>query len=409
MNKSPWKTVRLEKVAEIQTGISKSASRKLTDPIEVPYLRVANVQDGHLDLSVIKHISIERKNLERYTLKTGDVLLTEGGDFDKLGRGTVWNNEIESCVHQNHVFSVRTDASVLLPEFLSILTASSYGKRYFISCSKQSTNLASINSTQLKQFPVLLPSLDVQKSIVSASKLWDNAIEKTEALIAAKEKQFEWLKSQLLLNNPKSKRWNTNTLGEFIVEKKEKSTTPDLYPCLTSSRRGIFLQEDYFSKQVASKDNSGYKIMSRGDFTFRSMSDDGLFVFNKQTIIDKGLISPAYGVFSPKQNMDSDFLYYFLNSPAFRQALSREVQGGTRTALKLNALKKLEVKIPCIQEQNDIASKLNIAKKEIDLVKELLEKYRSQKRGLMQKLLTGEWQVSSSQPVAEDMYQEASA
>ncbi|GAA63677.1 hypothetical protein P20311_1467 [Pseudoalteromonas sp. BSi20311] len=409
MNKSPWKTVRLEKVAEIQTGISKSASRKLTDPIEAPYLRVANVQDGHLDLSVIKHISIERKNLERYTLKTGDVLLTEGGDFDKLGRGTVWNNEIESCVHQNHVFSVRTDASVLLPEFLSILTASSYGKRYFISCSKQSTNLASINSTQLKQFPVLLPSLDVQKSIVSASKLWDNAIEKTEALIAAKEKQFEWLKSQLLLNNPKSKRWNTNTLGEFIVEKKEKSTTPDLYPCLTSSRRGIFLQEDYFSKQVASKDNSGYKIMSRGDFTFRSMSDDGLFVFNKQTIIDKGLISPAYGVFSPKQNMDSDFLYYFLNSPAFRQALSREVQGGTRTALKLNALKKLEVKIPCIQEQNDIASKLNIAKKEIDLVKELLEKYRSQKRGLMQKLLTGEWQVSSSQPVAEDMYQEASA
>ncbi len=211
MNKSPWKTVRLEKVAEIQTGISKSASRKLTDPIEAPYLRVANVQDGHLDLSVIKHISIERKNLERYTLKTGDVLLTEGGDFDKLGRGTVWNNEIESCVHQNHVFSVRTDASVLLPEFLSILTASSYGKRYFISCSKQSTNLASINSTQLKQFPVLLPSLDVQKSIVSASKLWDNAIEKTEALIAAKEKQFEWLKSQLLLNNPKSKRWNTNT------------------------------------------------------------------------------------------------------------------------------------------------------------------------------------------------------
>ena len=146
--------------------------------------------------------------------------------------------------------------------------------------------------------------------------------------------------------------------------------------------------------------------MSRGDFTFRSMSDDGLFVFNKQTIIDKGLISPAYGVFSPKQNMDSDFLYYFLNSAAFRRALSREVQGGTRTALKLNALKKLEVKIPCIQEQKDIASKLNIAKKEIDLVKELLEKYRSQKRGLMQKLLTGEWQVTSAQVGAEGELQD---
>lgn len=272
-----------------------------------------------------------------------------------------------------------------------------------------SSGQGNLNLGLVEIIPITLPPLLQQKKIANLLGTWDNAIEKTEALIAAKEKQFEWLKSQLLLNNPKSKRWNTNTLGEFIVEKKEKSTTPDLYPCLTSSRRGIFLQEDYFSKQVASKDNSGYKIMSRGDFTFRSMSDDGLFVFNKQTIIDKGLISPAYGVFSPKQNMDSDFLYYFLNSPAFRRALSREVQGGTRTALKLNALKKLEVKIPCIQEQKDIASKLNIAKKEIDLVKELLEKYRSQKRGLMQKLLSGEWQVGSSQHLSEETYQEARA
>lgn len=272
--------------------------------------------------------------------------------------------------------------------------------------SRQGASRYKLNKDTLSKLPILVPPLNEQLEIYKLFTTWDNAIEKTEALIAAKQKQFEWLKSQLLLNNPKSKRWNTSTLGEFIVEKKEKSTTPDLYPCLTSSRRGIFLQEDYFSKQVASKDNSGYKIMSRGDFTFRSMSDDGLFVFNKQTIIDKGLISPAYGVFSPKQNMDSDFLYYFLNSPAFRRALSREVQGGTRTALKLNALKKLEVKIPCIQEQKDIASKLNIAKKEIDLVKELLEKYRSQKRGLMQKLLTGEWQVTSAQVGAEGELQD---
>ncbi|MDF1583857.1 MAG: restriction endonuclease subunit S [Methyloprofundus sp.] len=276
--------------------------------------------------------------------------------------------------------------------------------------SSMRTGIPKINRQDLNRIKITYPvDHAIQNRIVNTISVWDNAIEKTEALIAAKEKQFEWLKSQLLLNNPKSKRWNTSTLGEFIVEKKEKSTTPDLYPCLTSSRRGIFLQEDYFSKQIASKDNSGYKIMSRGDFTFRSMSDDGFFVFNKQTIIDKGLISPAYGVFSPKQNMDSDFLYYFLNSPAFRRALSREVQGGTRTALKLNALKKLEVKIPCIQEQKDIASKLNIAKKEIDLAKELLEKYRSQKRGLMQKLLTGEWQVGSSQHLSEETYQEASA
>lgn len=217
--------------------------------------------------------------------------------------------------------------------------------------SRQGASRYKLNKDTLSKLPILVPPLNEQLEIYKMFTTWDNAIEKTEALIVAKEKQFEWLKSQLLLKNSKSKQWGTSTLGEFIVEKKEKSTTPDLYPCLTSSRRGIFLQEDYFSKQVASEDNSGYKIMSCGDFTFRSMSDDGMFVFNKQTIIDKGLISPAYGVFSPKQNMDSDFLYYFLNSPAFRRALSREVQGGTRTALKLNALKKLDVQIPSISEQ----------------------------------------------------------
>lgn len=272
--------------------------------------------------------------------------------------------------------------------------------------SRQGASRYKLNKDTLSKLPILVPPLNEQLEIYRLFTTWDNAIEKMEVLIAAKEKQFEWLKSQLLLKNPKSKQWSTSKLGEFIVEKKEKSTTPDLYPCLTSSRRGIFLQEDYFSKQVASKDNSGYKIISRGDFTFRSMSDDGIFVFNKQTIIDNGLISPAYGVFSPQKNMDSDFLYYFLNSPVFRRALSGEVQGGTRTALKLNALKSLDVEIPDLLEQKNISSKLNYAKQEIDLLKGILDKYRGQKRGLMQKLLTGEWQVGRSESVVEGMRQE---
>ena len=99
--------VKLSDVAVVQTGISKSAQRKLKASIELPYLRVANVQDGFIDLNEIKTIDIEREKYERYSLKYGDVLLTEGGDFDKLGRGAVWHSEIKKCVHQNHVFVVR--------------------------------------------------------------------------------------------------------------------------------------------------------------------------------------------------------------------------------------------------------------------------------------------------------------
>lgn len=394
-----WQTVKLVDIANVQTGISKSSQRTLKNPIELPYLRVANVQDGFLDLEEIKRINIERENFERYSLRHGDVLLTEGGDFDKLGRGTIWRDEIKDCVHQNHVFVVRTHKKKLLPEYLSLLTSSDYGKKYFVKCSKQSTNLASINSSQLKAFPVLLPRINIQQAIVNIFQTWDTAIEKTEALIAAKELQFGWLKSKLLLKSSNAKHWKNKTLGQYIDEKKGKSTVPDLYPCLTSSRRGMFLQDEYFSKQVASKDNTGYKIMSRGDFTFRSMSDDGTFVFNQQNIVNKGLISPAYGVFAPNKAMDADFLYYFLNSSAFKRAFVREVQGGTRTALKLNVLERLDVDMPELSEQQSIANILNTARQEITLLQKLVDHYRMQKRGLMQKLLSGAWQIKHKEAI----------
>ncbi len=95
-----WKIIPLASVAEIRTGLAKSSQRKSIDPVQMPYLRVANVQDGHLDLSEMKTITIERSEATRYLLLNGDVLLTEGGDFDKLGRGAVWKSEIPNCLHQ---------------------------------------------------------------------------------------------------------------------------------------------------------------------------------------------------------------------------------------------------------------------------------------------------------------------
>lgn len=158
---------RLLDVATVQTGIAKGKVVDDEGALEVPYLRVANVQDGYLDLAVMKKLKVEPAALERYRLHPGDVLFTEGGDADKLGRGCVWNGEIDPCLHQNHVFAVRPDRSRLLPEFLAALASSRRGRSYFAECAKQTTNLASINSTQLKSFPVLLPRLAQQERIVS--------------------------------------------------------------------------------------------------------------------------------------------------------------------------------------------------------------------------------------------------
>ncbi len=160
-----WTTKPLKDVACLQTGVMKGKNYS-ERTVPFPYLRVANVQDGYLDLDVIKEIEIPEVLVQRYMLRQGDVLFTEGGDFDKLGRGTVWEGQIDNCLHQNHVFVVRPDGNVLNPYFLSLQAGSRYGKKYFLSCSKQTTNLASINSTQLKHFPVMIPCMEEQVKIV---------------------------------------------------------------------------------------------------------------------------------------------------------------------------------------------------------------------------------------------------
>ncbi|MCP9882830.1 restriction endonuclease subunit S [Cyanobium sp. Alchichica 3B3-8F6] len=154
----------LEENAEIRTGVAKNSNNE-GDMVEMPYMRVANVQDGYLDLSEIKMISIDRGRIERYMLQKGDVLINEGGDLDKVGRGVIWHEEIKECLHQNHVFAVRCSER-LMPEFLSLYLKSSHSKNYFLGCAKQTTNLASINSTQLKSFPIPVPELSVQEKFV---------------------------------------------------------------------------------------------------------------------------------------------------------------------------------------------------------------------------------------------------
>ena len=160
-----WETKKLSEVSTLQTGLMKGKNYS-GKTVMLPYLRVANVQDGFLNLSEIKEIEVSEELIDRYSLKNGDVLFTEGGDYDKLGRGTVWQGQIKNCLHQNHVFVVRPQADVLSPYFLSYQAGSRYGKQYFLKCSKQTTNLASINSTQLKGFPVLMPTIEEQAQIV---------------------------------------------------------------------------------------------------------------------------------------------------------------------------------------------------------------------------------------------------
>lgn len=162
-----WEVELLGNLAEVVSGVTLGSKNENNDEVGVPYLRVANVQDGYFDLQEVKTIRVSRAQFEKLQLRNGDVLMNEGGDFDKLGRGSVWQEEIKPCIHQNHVFRVRPRRDQLRSFYLAFWSQSEMGKKFFVLNSKQSTNLASINSTQLNRFPVALPSPGEQESIES--------------------------------------------------------------------------------------------------------------------------------------------------------------------------------------------------------------------------------------------------
>lgn len=161
-----WEWTTLDEIAEIVGGVTKDTKRQ-ADPafVEVPYLRVANVQRGFLDLTEVATIRVPPGKAAALELRPGDVLFNEGGDRDKLGRGWVWSGEIEHCIHQNHVFRVRL-CDQFEPKFVS-WHGNTFGRRWFDEHGRQTTNLASLNLNTLKSFPVPAPPIDEQRRIVA--------------------------------------------------------------------------------------------------------------------------------------------------------------------------------------------------------------------------------------------------
>jgi type I restriction enzyme S subunit len=162
-----WSWASLDMLGDIASGVAKGTKRDETAPVrEVPYLRVANVQRGFLDLSEVKTILATERDIAALMLRDGDVLFNEGGDRDKLGRGWVWREEVPECIHQNHVFRMRPFIAEINSEFVSH-HGNTFGKQWFQSAGKQTTNLASINMGMLRAFPVPVPPVEEQQVIVA--------------------------------------------------------------------------------------------------------------------------------------------------------------------------------------------------------------------------------------------------
>ena len=183
--------------------------------------------------------------------------------------------------------------------------------------------------------------------------------------------------------------WEQRKLGDNIIEYTETTTKNNQYPPLTSSRKGIFLQTEYFAgNQIASDDNTGYNIVPYGYFTYRHMSDDEIFHFNINDIVENGIVSTLYPVFTTDENLDSRYLQYQLNyGYEFAKFAILQKQGGSRTYMYLNKLKQLYLTMPkSVEEQNAISAFFMSLDHLITLHQRKYDKLTNVKKSMLEKM-----------------------
>lgn len=237
-----WRFHRLADIAEVGSGMSVSKNRKVDNPIEVNYLRVANVQRGYLDLDEIKTMIIDKFTFGRYELLEGDILFNEGGDRDKLGRGWIWKNEVDNCITQNHVFRASTHIkNIAHSEFISHW-GNTFGRDYFERTGKQTTNLASINKTVLSSFPVPYPSIEEQSLIV---KLLNEKTSEVDNLVAELELQLK--KATLLKNSILHKAFQ----GKLVPQDPNDPPASELLAQIKAEREAKALAEKQVKQDKA--------------------------------------------------------------------------------------------------------------------------------------------------------------
>lgn len=323
------------------------------------------ITGGKFEIKQPYFVSIDKaEQLLRCHCKGGDILIAKiGANF---GICNIIPENIEDAVLSSNCMKVDLDEkhdNDFYKHYFNLL----YDTGYYYSIVGITAQPA-LSLKLMKNLDVPSPTLEEQLKIAEFFNDLDNLItlhqRKSDALKNAKK---YFLKNMFPSEGEKLPKlrlegftdaWEQRKLGEYIIEYKEVTTQNDQYPPLTSSRRGIFLQTEYFDgNQIASKDNVGYNIVPYGYFTYRHMSDDDIFHFNINTIVENGIVSTLYPVFTTNNELDSKYLQYQLNyGHEFAKYAIMQKQGGSRTYMYLNKLKQLYITMPLsVDEQKKIS------------------------------------------------------
>jgi len=393
-----WTITRLKFVAEVQSGLTLGKNYGTVALVEYPYLRVANVQDGHLDLSDIATVMVPETEAESCLLKVGDVLMNEGGDADKLGRGCIWAGEIIPCLHQNHVFAVRP--RLVCSEWLNASTSTEIAKAFFESRAKQSTNLASISATNIKELPIPIPPADEQIAIVAYI---DRETARLDRLVAAKERVLGLVaeKRRALITRAVTRgldiraplrdsgipwlgelpaHWSSRQLkrSATVIDCKHRTVpfTSEGIP-LASIREVQSWEVDLTSAKMTTEEE--YLLMIEGDRDPRP----GDVIVSRNATVGAAALVPDRSRFCmgqdvslvrPGADLEPVFLNWLFRSDGVANQISAASIGATFFRINVEQIKELLIPLPPLDEQRAIVAHIATETAKLDALRSATER-----------------------------------
>ena len=368
--------VSIENIGSVKTGPF-GAQLHQSDYVKssgTPIVTVEHLSERGLNHKNLPLVSDADKNrLKQYVLSTNDIVFSRVGSVDRC---SIVSEKENGWLFSGRLLRIRPQKDQVYSPYLVLLFQTEKFKHYMRSIAVGGT-MPSLNTQILSKVKICLPPLPEQKAIADILQTWDTAIEKTEDLIAAKEKRFDWLISEQLRGVTKNTN-SKNILGNICKIKTGKKDVNEgnakgKYPFFTCAKNHTYSDSYSFDMEAILIAGNGYignPVLYRGKFE----------AYQRTYILHNFL------------ETDAEYLNYLLKR-SLQKKIAQEKQEGAMSYIKLRTLQSIEIALPPLPEQKRIAETLNTARQEIDTLKSLADQYRTQKRGLMQKLLTGKWRV----------------
>lgn len=395
-----WTIARIGSTGEVVGG--RQRSPHLTKGRLVPYLRVANVLDGWIDYSDVKSMYFTEKELDKYLLIPGDILLNEGQSINLVGRAAMFSDQIGEFCFQNTLIRYRAGEE-FDQTFALHLFRYCQNEGLFSRVAVKTNSIAHLGISRFSDMELLFPSLPEQRKIAEIIRAWDEAEAGLSRLIRAARDRRDWLRQGLLTGNRRlpgfTKDWIRGPLGSVLVEHGNKSTGVEEVHSV-SVHKGVINQIEHLGRSFAASITTHYNRVSPGDmvYTKSPTGDFPLGIIKQSAIGSDVIVSPLYGVYRPVSYELGSMLNAYFESPKTTQNYLRPlVQKGAKNTLAITNRRFLEgfLTLPTDPlEQKAIVGILEVSAAEIQAMEKEQRLLQTQKRGLMQQLLTGKIRVN---------------